>query len=100
MEMERYNQDKERKDCQHAVNSAHWELFNSDKKHHVTKEPVLKPDIIFDFNRTMGGVDLLSWVLIPYSSQRHGVKWYRKLEELLLDVSVYNSFIVFKKWNA
>ena len=38
-------------------------------------------------------------VLIPYSSQRRGVKWYRKIAELYLDISVYNSFILWKKMN-
>ena len=45
----------------------------------------------------MGGVDLVSLVLIPYPSQRRGVKWYHKLAELYIDVAVYNSFIVYKK---
>ena len=47
----------------------------------------------------MGGIDLLSRVLIPYSCQMWGVKWYRKLAELLLDVNVYNSFISWSNLN-
>ena len=50
-----------------------------------------------DYNVTMGGVDLVRRVLIPYSSQRRGVKWHRKIAELYLDISVYNSFILWKK---
>lgn len=60
---------------------------------------IQKPDVILDYNKTMGGVDLVSRVLIPYSSQRRGVKWYRKLAELFIDISVYNSFILWKKMN-
>ena len=48
----------------------------------------------------MGGVELISRVLIPYSSQRRGVKWYHKLAELYIDIAVYNSFIVYKKLNG
>ena len=45
----------------------------------------------------MSDIDLVSRVLIRYSSQRRGVKWYRKIAELYLDISVYNSFILWKK---
>ena len=47
----------------------------------------------------MGGVDLVSRVIIPYNLQRWGVKWYRKMIELFIELSVYNSFIIFKKLN-
>ena len=47
----------------------------------------------------MAGVDLVSRVIIPYNSQRRGVKWYRKLAELFVETTVYNSFIVYKKLN-
>ena len=50
-----------------------------------------------DYNVTMGSVDLVSQVLVPYSSQRRGIKWHRKIAELYLDISVYNSFILWKK---
>ena len=73
------------------------QLIDSGKEHFRTKETIYKPDVIVDYNTTMGGVDLLSRVVIPYSSQRRGVKWYRKLAELFLDISMYNSFLVYKK---
>lgn len=47
----------------------------------------------------MGGVDTLSRVIIPYSIQRKGLKWYRKIGELFLDFAIYNSFVVWKKLN-
>lgn len=73
--------------------------MDSGKTNRLTGEPVYKPDVIVDYNKTMGGVDTLSRVLIPYSSQRKGIKWYRKLAELFLDICVYNAFIVYKKLN-
>ena len=45
----------------------------------------------------MGGVDTLSRVFIPYSSQQRGIKWYRKIAELFVDICVYNSYILWKK---
>ena len=44
----------------------------------------------------MGGVDNLSCVIIPYSIQRKGLKWYRKIGELFLELAIYNSYIVRK----
>ena len=47
----------------------------------------------------MGGVDTLSRVLNPYLIQRKGLKWYRKVAELFIDISIHNSFILYKKLN-
>ncbi|XP_066918855.1 piggyBac transposable element-derived protein 4-like [Clytia hemisphaerica] len=73
------------------------QLIDSGKRNFRTGEAVYKPDVIVDYNSTMGGVDLLSRVVIPYSSQRRGVKWYRKLGELFIDIAMYNSYLVYKK---
>ena len=77
-----------------------FELVDSNTKGRHTGEVIKKPDVISDYNKTMGGVDLVSQVLIPYSSQGQGVKWYRKLAELYIDIIVYNSFIIYKKLNG
>ena len=45
------------------------DLIASGKKNRLTDQPIKKPSVIVDFNNTMGGVDTLSHVLIPYSSQ-------------------------------
>ena len=74
-------------------------LVDTGRIHRLTKEPILKPDVILDYNGTMGGVDTLSRVIIPYNSQRRGLKWYRKLAELFIEISCYNSFILWKKLN-
>ena len=66
------------------------DLVDSNKIDRSTGAVIQNPDII---------MDLFSRVLIPYSSQRRGVKWYRKIAELYLDISVYNSFILWKKMN-
>ena len=45
----------------------------------------------------MGGVDLLSRVIIPYSIQREGGnKWYKKIGNLFTELSVSNASIVLK----
>ena len=74
-------------------------LVDSGKKFRNTQDPVFKPDVIVYNNQNMGDGDLLSTVLISYSCQMQGVKWYRKLAELFLDVSLYNFFIAWSNLN-
>ena len=75
------------------------QLMDKGKKNHTTKEVIYKPDVIVNHNKTMGGVDLLRCILIPYFTQQWGVKQYRKVGELMLDISFYNSFIVYQELN-
>ena len=53
--------------------------------------------LLLDYSKTMRGVHLVSRFIIPYNSQRLDVKWYQKLPELFIELSVYNSFIIFRK---
>lgn len=65
----------------------------------ITGTVIKQPDVIMDYNVTMGGIDLVIWVLILYSLQQLRVKWYRKISDLSLNMSVYNSLILQKKVN-
>ena len=51
-------------------------MVDSNKIDRSTGAVIQKPDIIMDYSVTIGGVALVSQVLILYSSQRRGVKWY------------------------
>ena len=64
-----------------------------------TIEPVYKPDAIVYYNKNMGGVDLLSRVLISYSSPSQNVKWRGTTVELFLDICVNNYSIAWLKLN-
>ena len=75
------------------------ELVGTGKIHYATKDEIIKPDAIRDYNRSMGGVDTLSRVIKPYSIQKRGLKWYRKIGELFIDIAIYNAFIIWKKLN-
>ena len=75
------------------------ELVGDGKIHYSSKKEIVKPDVIIEYNSSMGGVDNLSRVLDPYCCQRKSLKWYRKIAELFLDVSIYNSFVVWRELN-
>ena len=75
-------------------------IIEADKQHYATKKQIKKPDVIVEYNKTMGGVDNLSRVLVPYAlARKGGIKWYRKLAEIFIDFSIYNSFVLYKKLN-
>ena len=72
------------------------DLIDGRKKNRLTDLPIKKPNVTVDYNNTMVGVDTLSRALIPYSSQRREIKWYRKIAELFVDICVYNAYILRK----
>ena len=74
-------------------------MINSGRRNRITGEEVRKPDVIVNYNSRMGGADTLSCVIIPYTCQQRGLKWYRKLGELFLEICVYNSFWIWQKLN-
>ena len=75
-------------------------IVGSGKKDFVSKEEVMKPDVIIEYNVTMGGVDNLCRVMDPYSCQRKTLKWYRKIAELFIDISIFNAYVVWKELNS
>jgi hypothetical protein len=54
----------------------------------------IKPEIIQDYNRHMGYVDLGDTMTNSYSIQRRTWKWTKKLFFHLLDMTVLNSFLL------
>ena len=75
------------------------ELENTGKMHYASKKDIIKPDVIVEYNANMGGVDNLRRVIDSYAVQGNGLKWYRKLAELFVEICIYNSYIVYKGLN-
>ena len=75
-------------------------LVEIGKVDYHSKANIFKPDVIIEYNKTMGGVDTLSRVINPYSIQLKGLKWYRKVAELFIDISIYNSFVIWQNLNG
>ena len=74
------------------------ELADTGKNHFQSKAEVRKPDVIVDYNRNMGSVDNLSRIIMTYKIQRKtGNKWYRKIGELFIEITVSSAFIIFRK---
>jgi len=61
------------------------------------KVPVACPTCVVDYNSFMGGVDLTDQYLSYYTlTNRKTVKWWKKVFWRLIDMSILNSFIIFK----
>lgn len=62
-----------------------------------SKQPIPCPICIQDYNLYMGGVDLTDQCLSYYSlTQRRTVKWWKKVFWRLVDMTILNSWIIFR----
>lgn len=57
----------------------------------------LKPVEVAEYNKYMSGVDRLDQLVSYYSCPRKTVRWYKKIIFHLLDVTLFNAYILFKK---
>lgn len=78
------------------LSTIHTNSFSdTQKKHPVTGENIQKPDIVLDYNKYMGGVDLSDFLTNTYADMRKSLKWYKKLIFHLNDLAVTNAYIVY-----
>jgi hypothetical protein len=57
---------------------------------------VRKPKIIAEYNQFMLGVDKVDQMMSYYCFVRKSIKWWRKVFFWVLDLSIVNSFIIFR----
>ncbi|XP_023230290.1 piggyBac transposable element-derived protein 4-like [Centruroides sculpturatus] len=59
---------------------------------------VMKPECVLHYNQKMGGVDLLDQHIHNYHlARKRGKKYYKKIFFQLLDLSIYNAHVLYKK---
>ena len=84
----------------HMLSTIHSTAYaNSDKVDHQTGEEIEKPVCILDYTKNMGGVDHVDMQMSFSECIRKSVKWYKKVFFHLLDMAVYNAFVVYKLQN-
>lgn len=72
-------------------------LLEVEKRKIITK----KPEVVIDYNKKMGGVDLSDGIIVAYSTARkRQKKYYKKVFLHLLDIICLNSFSLYKKNNG
>lgn len=57
--------------------------------------PTMKPNVIVEYTKHMGGVDRSDHFIASYQFMRRTRKWYRKVFFWLLEVSVVNSYLLY-----
>ena len=60
-------------------------------------ENVMKPTMIQEYNKHMGGVDKSDKLLSYYGFSHRTVKWWRHVFFHLLDMSVVNAYVLYRK---
>lgn len=62
-----------------------------------TTAAVNKPVLVHSYNQSMNGVDLADQFSAYYNFVRRTLKWWRKLMFWLLEVSIVNSYLLYKQ---
>lgn len=58
--------------------------------------PTDKPNMVLDYTKHMGAVDRSDHIISSYQFLRKSKKWYRKMFFWLLEVSIINSYVLYK----
>lgn len=80
----------------YMLSTFHTEEFVETKIHYRTKEMIMKPKCVVDYNRSMGAVDKTDMIISTVNSQRKNLKWYKKYFFHLLDVCIWNAYCLYK----
>lgn len=72
-------------------------VTDTGKKKRHNDLPVLKPQVVQDYNRGMGGVDREDQQLASFPIMRRYAKGYKKIFFYIMDIAVYNSYILSAK---
>ena len=73
---------------------------NSSKIDRQIEAKIRKPVCIRDYTKKMGAVDYVDMQLSFSKCIRKSIKWYKKLFSHLLDMAVYNAFVIYKMQNG
>lgn len=71
-------------------------LIETEKRNYRTGLKRTKPSCIADYNSYMGAVDKVDMVLSTLNSTKKTIKWYKKPFFRLLDLAIYNAYILYK----
>lgn len=71
-------------------------MKSTGKINQKTKETILKPDCVMHYNENMGAVDKVDMQVSFVECARKSLKWYKKLFFHLIDISLYNAYILYQ----
>ena len=71
-------------------------IVDTSRKNHATGQPIWKPECVDSYNKNMGAVDKSDMQLSLTECTHKTHKWYRKLFFHLLDLCLYNAYVLYK----
>lgn len=71
-------------------------LKESGKVNRKTGSRILKPQCVLEYNLKMGAVDKIDMQVSFVDCARKSLKWYKKLFFHLMDLSLYNAYVLFQ----
>ena len=81
----------------HMLSTTHSKTYtNSGKVDWKTGQEIRKPACIIDYNTNKGAVDQVNMQIAFSECLRKSMKWYKKVFFHLLDIAVYNAFVISK----
>ena len=72
------------------------QMINSGKVNYFTKEPIMKPDCVVDYNKNMHLVDKADMQISSVECVRKTAKWHKKLFFHVLDIVMLNVYNMFR----
>lgn len=78
----------------YMLSTFHNQEFVNTKEHYRTHEMITKPKCVVDYNRLMGSVDRTDMIISTIHSQRKHMKWYKEYFSHLIDICVWNRFLL------
>lgn len=70
------------------------DITDTGKRRHKGNEPVLKPRVVQEYNKGMGGVDRQDQQLACFPIMRRYAKGYKKIFFYVLDMAIYNAYVL------
>lgn len=87
---------RDKRDVLTITTAHHPQLIRTENRY---GEPKIKPIDVVDYNKNMSGVDRLDQMTSYYSSPRKSVRWYKKVLFHLLDMTVWNSYYLYRRFH-
>ena len=72
-------------------------MVDTGKKDRRTGAPIVKPELVIDYNKGMCGVDRSDQLTVAYTTSRKCKKWYRKLFLHFFDMALSNAWLLFRE---
>ncbi|XP_029637481.1 uncharacterized protein LOC115212846 [Octopus sinensis] len=76
------------------LNTMHSAAMSETGKRNRAGDPIIKPDVVLDYNRAMSGVDRSDQLATTHKSAQRFGKWYKKVFLYLVYMALMNTHLI------